>query len=214
MHLVISLVMKRPCTESHKQTSPRSLQQVLAASLMLIAALTSLSSCATSRSEQQVYENRTYKPEGKAPVVAFSYGGAWSPLYRYTVNGTQACREIYRPKKDPKTHITRNLITQQQEATPTPEQWQAFWSRVEPLRLAEWRKTYNSKDIGAHIYDGTQWHLRYTTEEGEITSSGDNGYPVMRRPKAATLDTKSFDELTSAFDLLFPTPMRQFAASP
>jgi hypothetical protein len=127
------------------------------------------------------------------------------------VNGVQACREVYQPKTEPRTNITRSKIAQQQEVAPTTEQWQAFWHRIGPLRLSEWRAAYDSKDIDAQVFDGTQWFLRYTVQGIGHTSSGDNGYPVVGKPKAGTLDSKCFAELTAAFDLLFSNPMRQFA---
>ena len=185
---------------------PSLMRRILKASLLMIAALTALSSCTTSHIEQRVYPAAT-----DSPVIDFSHGGAWSPQFRYTVNGVQACREVCRPKTDSRTHITSYPIAQQQEVTPTTEQWQAFWKRARPLRLSEWRKTYNSKDIGDQVCDGTQWFLRYSVHGSERTSSGDNGYPVIGRPEAGTLSSKSFDELLAAFDTLFPTTMMQFA---
>ena len=163
------------------------MRQILKAWSWMIVALITLSSCTTSHIEQRVYT-----AAGDAPAIAFSHGGAWSPQFRYTVNGVQACREVCRPKTDSRTHITSYPIAQQQEVTPTAEQWQVFWKQVRPLRRSEWRKTYNSKDIGAQVYDGTQWFLQYSIREREHTSSGDNGYPVIGSPEAGTLSSKSF----------------------
>lgn len=176
------------------------------ASFLLIVALLSLCSCVT-----QKLEHRVYTSSGKTPVIAFAYGGAWGPQLSYAVNGEQAYREVCRPKTNSRTHITSYPIAQQQEVTPTTEQWQVFWKRIEPLRLSDWRSTYNSKDIGGQVCDGTQWHLQYSVHGLEQTSSGDNGYPIVGRPKTGTLDSKSFDELIAAFDLLFPSTMMQFA---
>ena len=182
------------------------MRQIPKAWSLIIVALITLSSCTTSHVEQRVYTAAT-----DSPVIAFSHGGAWSPQFRYTVNGVQACREVCRPKTDPRSHITNYPIAQQQEVTPTAEQWQAFWTRVRPLRLSEWRKTYNSKDIGDQVCDGTQWFLQYSIHGSERTSSGDNGYPVIGSPKTGTLSSKSFEELLAAFDTLFPTTMMKFA---
>lgn len=107
--------------------------------------------------------------------------------------------------------MTSYPIAQQQEVTPTPEQWQTFWKRVEPLRLAYWRPTYYSRDLGTPVCDGTQWFLQYSVRERGRTSSGDNAYPVISKPKVATLEGDSFDQLTAAFDALFPCTLTEFA---
>jgi len=177
-----------------------------ALALALALVLPLFSSCAIQR-----LKTRVYSPSTSDAVVDISFGGVWSPNYRYTVDGIHASREVYEPHTDKRTSVTSFRISKQQEVAPTEAQWAAFWQNISMLRIGEWRRTYHSDEIGEKVCDGTQWHLKYSRPGSERVSTGDNGYPVVGKPSRGTLESTSFDELIASLDRLFPTPMKDFA---
>ena len=57
---------------------------------------------------------------------------------------------------------------------PTEEQWQAFLSELNRLKVWNWKDNYQPEFVTC---DGTQWSLWITWGRRKVVSSGDNDYP-------------------------------------
>lgn len=59
-------------------------------------------------------------------------------------------------------------------ASPSAEQWRAFWKKMEKVRVWEWCVEYEPKAV---VADGCRWSLQIELSERKVTSSGRNAFP-------------------------------------
>lgn len=56
--------------------------------------------------------------------------------------------------------------------TPSENQWEDFWHKMEDMGLWEWNEHYD-----LCCFDGTQWKVQISIEDMEIESAGTNDFP-------------------------------------
>ena len=87
--------------------------------------------------------------------------------------------------------------------SPSPAQWQEFWSCLETIELWKWAKTYKPRQM---IDDGTQWAVEITWNGKSMKAEGDNAYPSEANPSLPVElnpDSTPFRELETGLEKLF-----------
>ena len=87
-------------------------------------------------------------------------------------------------------------------ATPTPEDWRAFWIAAERAGVHNWRSHYE-----ADVVDGVGWTLRLVAGSFTLQSSGNNAYPDWRGREHELQMTAEFRSLQTALENLVAETM-------
>ena len=60
----------------------------------------------------------------------------------------------------------------EEEISPTEEEWNCFWQELDELGVWDWNPTYQLCCL-----EGTRWKLKIVYNDLKINSSGENDYP-------------------------------------
>lgn len=83
-----------------------------------------------------------------------------------------------------------NTIVIQELITPTPDEWNDFWYRMDEIRIWDWYQLYEVKCMDSCV-EGDQWELNIEFDEEQIESHGSDSYPSTFREFV-----KAIEELT------------------
>ena len=98
----------------------------------------------------------------------------------------------------------------EQKIVPTKEAWEKFWKALDELKVWEWEKRYDNRNVR----DGLVWSLKIQHGDRSVSSGGTNGYPGSDlHEMAGPMPSQRFKEYQEAVEALISRPLWKEASS-
>ena len=144
-------------------------------------------------SRQRATGSSTEAPDALRYENTFALGGV---VKTYEVKGDFIIKRFsntQNPYSD-----QRSVVMRRKPAAPD---WAAFWQEVGPLRLWEWKKSYEPPS-NVIISDGTCWTFSCRRGSLRVQSTGCNVAPKLGQPQAVEVFGESIGRLERALERL------------
>ncbi len=98
----------------------------------------------------------------------------------------------------------------EKKIVPTKEAWVKFWKALDELKVWEWEKRYDNRNVR----DGLVWSLKIQHGDRSVSSGGSNGYPGSDLQKMdGPMPSQRFKEYQEAVEELIGRPLWKEASS-